>query len=257
MDSNEAHDNKSKKAMDVVDQRWKGLICVSGILLILNAVLSLILLYCGRILYSSGYPSDPESYLQLVAQHQQLAAFTWSGWIVIDILPLPIIIAMYVVLQRHNRSLALLGSMLAIFYAIYDVSATELNSLTLVSLAHGYANATTEVLQASFVAAATYGYSALPLQTVLSFALGPIGYLLWCIPMAASLFGRWSALLGVIVSLMGLIGAVSPVVPSSLIIGWCFFLAPRLIAFWTILLGAQLYRYGLRLPVHADNAVAT
>jgi hypothetical protein len=254
MDSSELRVNKSKKAIHVGDQGWKGLICVSGILLILNAVLSLALLYYGRILYSSGYPGDPEAYLQLVAQRQQLAAFTWSGWIFIDILPLPIIIAMYVVLQRHNRSLALLGSMLAIFYAIYDVSATELNSLALVSLAHGYANATSEALKASFVAAATYGYHALPLQTVLSFALGPLGYLLWCVPMAKSFFGRWSAIIGVIVSLIGLIGSASPIVPPSPIIDWCFFLAPRLIALWTILLGIQLFRYGLRLPVHPEIA---
>jgi hypothetical protein len=253
VNTHEPHENKG---VDEANRSWKGLICVSGILLILNAVLSLALVYYGRILYSSGYPNDPEAYLQLIAHHQQLAAFTWSGWIVIDILPLPVIVAMYVVLQRHNRTLALLGSMLAIFYAIYDVGATELNSLTLVSLAHGYANATTEALRASFVAAATYGYHALPLQTVLSFALGPLGYLTWCVPMARSLFGRWSAIIGVIVSLIGLIGSASPVVPSSLIIGWCFFLAPRLIALWTILLGVQLFRFGLRLPAHAKTAAA-
>jgi len=254
MNTHEPHENK--RAMDEANRSWKRLICVSGILLILNAVLSLVLIYYGRILYSSGYPGDPEAYLQLVAQHQGLAAFTWSGWIVIDLLPLPIMIAMYVVLQRHNRTLALLGSLLAIFYAIYDVSATELNSLTLVSLAHGYANATTEALKASFVAAAAYGYHALPLQTVLSFALGPLGYLLWCVPMAKSFFGRWSAILSVIVSLIGLIGSASPLVPASPIIGWCFFLAPRLIALWTILLGVQLFRHGLRLPAPAKIALA-
>jgi hypothetical protein len=235
------------------DQNWKGLYSVSGILLILNAVLSLVAAYAIRILYTPGY-HDPASYLQLVSQNQQLASISWSLWIVIDILPLPIIVAMYIILQRYNRTLALLGSLFALFYAIYDVSATELNSLTLVSLSHGYALATTEAVKASFVAAATYGYYALPLQTVLSFAIGPIGYLLWCIPMAKSFFGRWNAIIGVIVSVIGLLGAAAPVVPSSAFLGWSAFLCVRLIAIWTIILGVMLFRYGLRLHANVDNS---
>jgi hypothetical protein len=233
------------------DQNWKRLYWVSGILLILNSVLSLVAAYASRILYTGGY-HDPESYLQLVSQNQQLGYITWSLWIVIDILPLPIIVAMYIILQRYNRTLALLGSLFALFYAIYDVSATELNSLTLVSLAHGYALAATDVARAPFVAAATYGYYALPLQTVFSFALGPIGYLLWCIPMVKSFFGRWNAIIGVIVSVIGLLGAAAPIVPSSTFLGWCAFLCVRLIAIWFIIVGVMLFRYGIRLPANVD-----
>jgi hypothetical protein len=237
------------------DQNWKRLYWVSGILLILNAVLSLVASYAIRILYTPGY-HDPASYLQLVSQNQQLASFSWSLWIVIDILPLPIIVAIYIILQRYNRTLALLGSLVALFYTIYDVAATELNSLTLVSLSHGYALATTEAVKASFVAAATYGYHALPFQTVISFALGPIGYLLWCVPMAKSFFGRWNAIIAVILSVMGLFGAAAPVFPSSAFLGWCAFLCVRLIAIWTIILGVMLYRYGRRIPANVDNSAA-
>jgi Domain of unknown function (DUF4386) len=228
-------------------QSWKRLYFVSGILLILNAVLSLVSAYGSRILYSPGY-HDPESYLQLVSQRQQLAYMTWGLWIVVDILTLPIIIALYILLRRYNRILAFLGSLFALFYAIYDVGATELNSLTLVSLSHGYALATTEVSRASFVTAATYGYYALPLQTVLSFALGPIAYLLWCVPMTRSFFGRWLAIFGVIASVIGLLGAAAPVFPASLFLALCAFICVRVIAIWTIFLGVQLYRYGHQLP---------
>jgi hypothetical protein len=254
MNTNEPLENR--KVVEEVDQRWKGLISVSGVLLILVPIVSIVLLYYGRLLYASGYPSDPAAYLQLVAQHQQLAAFTWSGWIIIDILPLPVVVAMYIVLKRHNRVLALLGSLVAFFYAIYDVSATELNSLTLVSLAHGYANAASEALRASFVAAATYGYHALPLQTIISFGLGPLAYILWCVPMAKSFFGRWTAIIGVIVSVIGLIGTAYSLVPSSYFLGLCMFLGPRLEALWSILLGVQMFRHGLRLPARVDNAIA-
>jgi hypothetical protein len=244
-----------EKEQSFNDQNWKRLYWVSGILLILTAILSLVAAYGSRILYAAGY-HDPESYLQLVSQNQQLANITWSLWIIIDILPLPIIIAMYLVLQRYNRTLALLGSLFALFYAIYDVAATELNSLTLVSLSHEYSLAASGVIQASIVAAATYGYYALPIQTVISFALGPIGYLLWCVPMAKSFFGRWLAIFGVIVSVIGLLGAAAPIFPSSLFLGWCAFLCVRLIAIWTIFLGVQLYRFGRHIPVNVVSTVA-
>jgi hypothetical protein len=232
-----------------VSRSWGRFYRLSGAILIINAILSLYVAYTGRILYASGYPSSPEAYLQLVSQHQQLAALTWSLWIVIDILPFPVIIAMYIILQRYNRALAALGSLVAIFYAIYDVCVTELNSLTLVSLSHGYAMATSEAIRTSFVSAATYGYYALPLQTVLSFAIGPIAYLLWCVPMAKSFFGRWLAISGIVVSIIGLLGSLAPIIPSSIIFVICQFLCVRLIAIWTIFLGVQLYRNGRHLPV--------
>jgi len=238
---------KAEKSLTEIDNRWRVLYLVGGILAIAIGVLSIFAAYEGRILYASGYPRDAASYLQLVSQHQGLASVAWSLWIVMDFLGLAPSVAMYLLLERHNRTFALLGSLISIFYAIYDVSVTELNSLTLVSLSHGYASATTEALRASFVAAATYGYHALPIQTVLSFALGPLAYILWCVPMAKSFFGRWTAIIGVIVSVIGLIGSVNPVVPSSPIIGWCFFLGSRLIALWFIWLGVKLYRYGKHL----------
>jgi hypothetical protein len=245
--------NKNDKSMDGGNPLWRDLILTSGILLVVIPLISLYALYLGRTLYAPGYPRDATSYLQLVSQHQRLFSLAWSLWIVTDFLGIAPVVAIYNVLQRHNRAFALLGSLLAIFYAIYDVSATELNSLALVSLSHGYAGATTEALRASFVAAATYGYNALPLQTVLSFGIGSLGYLLWCVPMWKSVFGRWTAIFGIVVNILGVVGAASPVVPSSSILGICFFLAPRLIAFWSIVLGIQLLRYVGRLPKHVST----
>ena len=85
-----------------------------------------------------------------------------------DFLVLVPIAEVYIVLQNHNRTFALLGSLLAIFYSIYDVSATELNSLALVSLSQGYAGAATETLKNSFLSAAAYGLypsPSVPLHT--------------------------------------------------------------------------------------------
>ena len=147
--------------------------------MILIPLLSLVALYGARVLYAPAYPGDPTSYLQLVSQHQALASISWSLWILIDFLGLAPTVAMYLLLHRYNRTFALLGSLFLLAYAIYDFGVTELNSLTLVSLGHEYALASAESLRASLAAAAAYGYYALPFQTVLSFAIGSVGYTLW------------------------------------------------------------------------------
>lgn len=234
---------------ETIDQKWRTLFSVSGIMLIITAVIWTIVSRTAGILYSSGFPGNPESYLQLVSQHQSLASITWSLWIISDFLLIAPTIALYVILERSNRTLALLGSLFAMFFNIYDFSVTELNSLTLVSLSHRYVTATTETLRASFVAAAAYGYYALPLQTVLSFAIGTFGYLLWCVPMLKSIFRRGTAIFGAVVMIIALIGSASPMIPSSFILGLCQFICVPACALWFVLVGLQLFRYGYRQPV--------
>jgi hypothetical protein len=238
------------------DQNWKGLFFVSGILLIAICLLSFAVAWGGRTLYASGYPPDPTSYLQLVSQHQPLASTTWSLWMVLDFMSLPPLVALYIILQRHNRTCALLGFLFCLFYAIYDVSVTELNSLTLVGLSQAYVSAATDVQRVSVIAAASYGYYALPYQTVLSYAIGPIGYLFLCVPMAKSFFGRWVAVFGVIVSIIGLLGSVAPVVPSSFFLGLCQFICVRAIAIWTLILGIRLLLYAVHIPMSTEEMSA-
>jgi hypothetical protein len=254
---NAAIESKSKTTMDEFNRSWKGLYCASGILLILTASVWSVVSWTSRMLYASGYPADPGAYLQLVSQHPSLAALTWSLWIVADFLLIAPTVALYILLSRYNRTLALLGSLFSMFFNIYDVSVTELNSLTLVSLSQGYASAAGETLKASFVAAAAYGYYALPLQTVLSFAIGTFGYLLWCLPMAKSFFGRGVAIFGAIGCVAGLIGSAAPLVPSSAILGICQFICVPVVALWFVLLGVKLYRFGRQLPARAETSLGT
>jgi hypothetical protein len=229
------------------DQKWRGLYQVSGILLIITAILWTIVTQTSRSLYSSGYPGDPASYLQLISQHQSLATITWSLWIVADFLLIAPTVAMYIILQRANRTLALIGSMLAMFFNIYDVCITELNSLTLVGLSQVYSSASSEAVKASLVGAAAYGYYALPIQTVISFAIGTFGYLLWCVPMFNSIFRRFTALFGMVWCIVALIGSASPLFPSSYLLGLFQYLCVPAVALWFILIGIQLIRYSRRL----------
>ena len=232
------------------DQDWKALYCVGGITAVLTGIAGLASSRMGYLLYSAGYPSDPMAYLDLVSQQHVRANSLWSLWILNDLIGFVPAVAGYLVLRRANRSLALIGTLFLFFYLFYDISVTELNSLTLVSLGQGYASAPSDAARAAYVAAATYGYAALPLQTVLSFGVGSIGWLLWSVVVlqGRSIFPRWMGVLGVIVNVIGIIGAAAPVVPASFILGLCQFFAVPFIAVWVIVTGVRLYRYGRTVP---------
>ncbi len=66
----------------------------------------------GFALYGSGYPTNPETYLKLVSQHELLANGLWSLWIIGDFVSYAPTVAFYLVLRRDNRILALLGTSL-------------------------------------------------------------------------------------------------------------------------------------------------
>ena len=219
-------------------------------MLIITAVIWTIVAWTAQRLYSTGYPADPAAYLQLIAQFQRLASVTWSLWIVADFLLIAPTATLYLILRRYNRTLALLGSLFSMFFNIYDVSVTELNSLTLVSLAKGYAGAAGEATKALFVGAAAYGYHALPIRPVLSFAIGTFGYLLWALAMwkGKELFPRWVAFFGAFWSVVGLLGSLAPVVPASPILGLCQFLCVPMVGLWFVILGVRLVRHADRLP---------
>lgn len=237
-EAKEAHKVKTSP-----ESAWKGVYRVGGILTIVWGAGGFVSVVGGLTLYKAGYPATPEAYLQLVSQHQLLANFLWSTWMLGGFMFMVPTVAFYLALRRYNQTLALLGTLLSGFYIFYDISVTELNSLTLVSLSQGYASATTDALKTSYVAAATYGYNALPLQTVLSFGVGAVGWLLWSIVMVKSAFGLRTAVFGIVVNIVGIVGAASPVVPSVYALGLLQFVTPPLTSVWAIIIGFQLYRH--------------
>jgi len=60
--------------------------------------------------------------------------------------------------------------------------------------------------------------------------------------MARSAFGRKTAVFGVVVNVIGIVGAAAPVVTSN-ILGLCQFLAAPLIGVWFIVLSIKMYRH--------------
>jgi hypothetical protein len=226
-----------------VDQRWIKLYRPSGILLLIEGIGGLVVFLMGAVLYKSGYPGNPTAYLELISQQQLRANILWSLWIFGGFAFLLPSVAMYLVLKRDGRILALFGTLLSLFYSFYDISVTEMNSLTLVGLSRGYANAATEALKSGYVAAATYGYTALSYQTVLSFGIGAVAWLFWSLVMLKGhAFPRWMAIIGIIVNGVGIISAPAHVIPSSYILGLLQYLTGPITAIWFIMIGVRLYR---------------
>jgi hypothetical protein len=114
-------------------------------------------------------------------------------------------------------------------------------------LSNSFANATSAAAQAPYVAAATYGVAALPLETVLSFGLGAIGFLMWSVVMLQGRnFPRWIAIAGVLLNSAAIIGAFSPVVPASYVIGALMYFTIPLTGLWFVAIGVALYRYATK-----------
>jgi hypothetical protein len=242
-------------SLESEDRDWSGFYRLGGVLTVLTGIQGLVASRMASVLYASGYPSNPEAYLQLVSQQQLRANILWSLWIAGDLLGFVPTIAVYLALRRDNRTLALIGALFVGFYLFYDISVTELNSLTLVSLARGYTTAASDALKSPYIAAATYGYAALALQTVLSFGVGAIGWLFWSVVMLSSrVFSTWMGILGIIVNVIGIVGSAAPVAPASFVLGLCQFLAIPLTSVWVIVIGFRLYRHGRRLQIDASKA---
>jgi hypothetical protein len=238
----------SSEAASRDEQPWSGLYRLGGFLLGPAGIAAIAASYMASRLYPAGVPGSPTAYLDLISHHQALANSLWSLWIVLDFLLIVPTVALYLVLRRDNHLLALLGALLSMFFIFYDVSVTELNSLTLVSLSNGYASAATVLLKAPYVAAATYGYAALPLETVLSFAIGSLGYILWSVAMLQGrIFPKWAAILGIVMGVAGVVGAAAPLVPGLIVLGVCQYLSIPLMGLWFLIIGVLLRRYGRTL----------
>jgi hypothetical protein len=254
--SREAPAEEGRASTSFAEVRWRGLYRLSGILLVGSGLGGLVVSRLSAHLYASGVPTDATGYLLLFSQQPLLAATDWSLWIFGDFWLLPVSIALYLVLRRINNSVALVGSILSMMYVVFDICVTELNSLTLVNLSQGYASATTDALRAPFVAAATYAVAALPVETFFSFTIGAVGWLFWSLLMPRTFFGRATAIFGVVVNVMGILGGVGALMPPSspfYLLGLFTIFGAIFTAIWFMVIGVQLYRYGNRLIIGATK----
>lgn len=219
---------------------WAGRLRFAGLLLVLSGVLYGAVTYLGMAIYNfGGVPTDAATYLRTVGPHAALAATTWSIWIGLDVLLVPITLALYVLLRGQDRYLAMLGAGLLGAYVVFDIAVTELDSLRLAALASGY-TAASSADQGSYVTSAGPLLSGLPLETLLSFVVGSFGFVLLSLLLLHGPVRRGTALFGVGVNSLGIVGGIGAVLPALSVTTSPSLL---LIGLWYVLTGAQLYRW--------------
>jgi hypothetical protein len=223
------------------DSRWSGLCRVAGVCLMaagviygVSAVLSLII---------GAAPSSAQLYLDSVARHVLASRVNFGLWIVADVLLLPAALALYLVLRSTAKYAMLVGSGLLALFAVWDLSVTELDSLTLVADAKRYAAAGSTAQRAAYVAAAKHTLAVLPVATFVSYAVSSVGLLIVSVVMLRAVFSRWTAYAGIVASAEGLVGGFYPVFAPLAVL-----LTPSLIAFavWAVLAGVRLNVLAMR-----------
>jgi hypothetical protein len=222
-----------------VDPTWKGVyrvggvcIFVTGVLFIVGAVSSILL---------GPAPSGGEPYLKSLATHEVLAQMNFGLFALTDFLLLPGLLALFLALKQVSKNTMLVAAGLFALYIALDLAMTELNSLTLVTLTHQYAAATSDTQRSAYVAAADYALAALPLATFYSYVVSSVGLLITSVVMLKGVFSKPTAFVGIVASIEGMVGGLYVVYPALAAL-----LVPCLIAFglWGLLAGSRLFKLG-------------
>lgn len=226
-----------------VEPRWGSFLRVGGIALILVGITYGIALY----LTVSGAPGSGATaadYLTSVSGHVGLNAALWVTYLVSDLLLIPGLIGLYLLLRRYGGPAVYVGLGLLAAYLAFDVGVTEPNWLALTILAKGYAGATTAAEQASYLAGGQYALALVPVLNSLSFVVSATGFLLLIAVMLRTPIRRGTSIFGIAVMGFAFAAGASWFVPS---LGLAVLACLGGFAFWTIVIGAQLYRIGLRV----------
>lgn len=232
------------------DPTWKGVYRVGGIcamitgpLWIIAAVLSILI---------GPAPSASEAYLQAVGGHITLSQMNFGIFILTDFLLVPVVLAVYLALKQQAKNAMLIAAALILFYLVVDLAVTEMNSMVLVTLTQQFATAESEAQRSTLVAAASYALANIPLATFYSFFVSSIGWLIVSIVMLKGIFSRFSAWIGIILSVMGVASSFYVILP---VLG--IFLSQCMIAFgvWCLLVGFRLLKLGRGVPIAVTTPI--
>jgi hypothetical protein len=150
-------------------------------------------------------PNSSELYLQSLAGHPFVSIVNFSLWVLSDVLLLFGLISFYLILKSHARNAMLVATVLMILFCVLDLALTELNSITLVILSKQYMSAATDIQKTYYLSAATYALGTLPVATFLSYVISSAGLSILSIVMLKGIFGKPTAILGIVASIEGLI----------------------------------------------------
>jgi hypothetical protein len=232
--------------METVDTSWKGLYRWGGVSAMLVGVLALI-----GITIAAGLGVPPSSTGEGILKWfggQTTHAYTFYGLtIVMDILIVPVVLALYLALKGVNKNAMLSGAGFGGLAVALDLGVNTITWITLATLSQSYAAATSDVQRAAFVAAADYGVGITSVGgTVFSAAIFSIWPLITSVVMLKGVFGRVTGYVGILASIAGLAYGFTVLLPYSSSSALLLVVNFILFGVWSLLAGYRLYRLGKR-----------
>jgi len=214
---------------------------ISALLLSLGYIIT-IPLY----VYVGAPPHEAEAWLTY------LAGKTTEWWAILglsvltDLLFIPLALALYFALKGVNRNMMLLATALVGLFVTLDLAVTWPNYAALITLGERYADATSDIQRAAYVAAAQYPSAVLAstLEAVYSILVLSLGILLIGLVMRKGIFGKGIAYVGVVTGLLGIVSVIGPFVLPAL--SGAIIVASMLTTLWVLLVGFRFLRLGQR-----------
>jgi len=196
--------------------------------------------------YVGAPPHEAEAWLTY------LAGKTTEWWAILglsvltDLLFIPLALALYFALKGVNRNMMLLATALVGLFVTLDLAVTWPNYAALITLGERYADATSDIQRAAYVAAAQYPSAVLAstLEAVYSILVLSLGILLIGLVMRKGIFGKGIAYVGVVTGLLGIVSVIGPFVLPAL--SGAIIVASMLTTLWVLLVGFRFLRLGQR-----------
>ena len=221
---------------------WRTLYLVAG-----GASVAFVLLLIGALVLD--YIAPPPVHggaetLEFIAQNKPVYIAEQILWILPNILPVVVFVALFVALSPVNKSLALLATLAgALPWALFlAIPVTSRGSITLVYLSDRFTAATADDDRRRFATAAEAIIAENNTPSVVG-ALSALGILLISVVMIGSAFPRVLAWLGVATGAVGVVSEVLRHAVPGFYLGYGVLLWA-----WFIATGIALIRLGLRTP---------
>jgi len=225
-----------------VDSVWKGAYKAGGIALVIAGFLGLLVLIPGLAL--GTLPTTGEGYLTWAGETSTFGAF-FALSAASDFFYIPAVLGLYLALKDVRKTGMLFAVAVWGFAIALDLSRLFV-SYSVSSLSSGYAAATSQAQQAAYVAASdvvfgtSYGASFVAISVIFYVAILIISWV-----MLKSVFGKGIAYLGIVTSIVGLVGSpYSPALFPNGVLFVPFLIGGVLSSIWSVLAGYKLYKLG-------------
>jgi len=226
----------SRDAVAGPDPSWRGLYLAGGV----SAILFVVLIIAAFVLDSIAPPpvSGGAITLEFIVQNRLVYILEQVLWLVPGVFATVVFLALYVALERVNKSYAALGALIGgIAWALLTLAipTTSRGAPALVYLSDQYAAATTDAQRAVFASAAE-GLIAQNNTPTIPGILTTVGILIVSLVMLEGVFHRGVAYLGIAT---GVLGIVSEALRFVLPAGYAVY--GLLLLIWFIAVGWDLY----------------